>query len=76
MEARKLLVDIKDFGDLLSTDMLWDALAQQEMSQWKDAVKPPLQDSETGGRLRFSTKKFKPYPAAEGYNSSKLGCPK
>ncbi len=32
-KAKKLLGDIKDFGGLLSIDELWDALAQQEMSQ-------------------------------------------
>ena len=68
-----MLVDIKDFGGLLSTNELWDALTQQEMSQWKDTVMTPPQDSETGGRFRFY-RKFKPYPAAEGY--SKLSSPK
>ena len=65
-KAKKLLGDIRDFGGLLLTDELWDALAQQEMSQWKDTVMMPPQDSETGGRSRLY-RKFKPYPSAEGY---------
>ena len=65
-KARKLLDDIGDFGGILSMDELWDVLAQQEMSQWKDIVMTPPQDSETGGRFRFY-RKFKSYPAAEGY---------
>jgi hypothetical protein len=65
--AWKAKKHIKDFGGLLSTDELWDALTQQEMSQWKNTVLTPPQDSETGGRFGFC-RKFKSHPSAEGYN--------
>ena len=59
-KTKKLLEDIEDFGGLLSTDELWDALAQQETVQWKNTVLTPPQDSETGGRFRYY-RQFKSY---------------
>ena len=52
-KARRLLETIKDFGGLLSIDELWDALAQQELNQWKNTVTTIPQDSETGGRFKY-----------------------
>ena len=65
-KTKKLLDDIKDFGGLLSTDELWDALAQQELTQWENTVKTPPEDSESGGRFKFY-RQFKTSPVAEDY---------
>ena len=63
-KTNNLLKDVKDYGGLLSTDELWDALAQQEMAQWKSTVMTPPSNSETGGRFRFHRKST---PIAEKY---------
>ena len=51
-KMEKLLEAINDFGGLLSTDELWNALAQQELIQWKEGVTTIPQGSETGGHFR------------------------
>ena len=64
--TKNLLDAVKDFGGLLANDELWEALAQQELTHWKDTVASIPQDSDTGGRFRFY-RQFKSSPAAEEY---------
>ena len=65
-KTQKLLSNIKDFGGLLSTDELWEALAQLEMTDWKTTVEDIPMNSESGGRFRFY-RQFKVSPQAEEY---------
>ena len=65
-KTKKLLEDINDFGELLSADELWSALAQQELKLWKDNVATIPQDSESGGRFNFY-RNIKSSPATEQY---------
>ena len=65
-KTKKVLESIKDFGGTLSTDELWDALAQQESTQWRNTVMTIPLNSQTGGRFRFY-RQFKTAPTAEGY---------
>ena len=72
-----MLVDIKDFGGLLPIDELWDALAQPVHGGVITSCILPLAHLLTVRQeadLDSVYRKFKPYPAAEGY--TKLGSPK
>ena len=53
-KTKKELESIKDFGGTLSTDELWDALAQQESTQWRNTVMTIPRNSQTDGRFRFT----------------------
>lgn len=52
-KAKQLLDAIKDFGGIFAVDELWDALAQQELNQWKNTVTNIPLDSESGGRFKY-----------------------
>lgn len=66
LKTRGMLEAITDFGGLLSTDKLWDALAQRELDQWKSTVSNIPQNSETGGCFKYY-QNIKSSPSAEEY---------
>ena len=65
-KTQNLLDTIKDFGGLLSTDELWEALAQLEMMEWKKVVAAIPINSESGERFRYY-RQLKSSPQAEEY---------